>query len=281
MRQPSIHISKANLKLILKSSLEYNDRELNKLVEYIMLESKKYSLSHRQALVDTAKLYKSTNKTLLSNRDDAGYLSNLLVILRRKRKHIGINLIKVGSLQWSTIKEITALANSFCSDFNLSREIGYKLYLDIGLDRMTKFNLSRFNTLHQAICEDYNARVIIENDVTRVLTKQAELYYYKLLSEKTGLTPDYSKQPEKYVYFIKAKEEAIKRHIDIETYILSQFKGLEWCNSYPEPNQLIGEQAISRLNKYLSTNKINIKEEVNKVALNNVINKMEKVLKSW
>jgi hypothetical protein len=265
-RQASLHITSINLSVVLEKLLSDklpSKTDFTKLANDILVNSKQYSITHRSLLVDKPKLLKSTNKLVLSTRDDAGVFAQLLVVVRRKKRHKGISLIKVGSREWSMVKEVASLAMDFCNDFGLKREEGFKIYIEMGLDKMNNFNLSRFNTVHQSICDNYNAIQTIKEDITPAQTKAIMEIYEKYLGEKTGITIDYTKNPDKYVYFIKAKEEANKARVKLQDYISAQFKGLEWCNSYPEPNQLIGDSAIQRLNKYLAVNKIRVGDNIN------------------
>lgn len=253
-REPSIHISKKNLVRVLKdlfpnkSPIEW---EHEKLANEILVRSKQYSLTNRQLHVNNAKLLKSTSKVVLSTRDDAGVFAQLLNLIRKQRNHRGISLIKVGSQDWNMVKEIASLAIGFCNDFNFKREEGFKIYIGMALDKMPKFSLSKFNALHQSICDDYDCIQQITLDMTPNQTRQVMQIYEKHLGEKTGIVKDYSKIPNKYIFFIRAKEEALKYRVSFENYVAAQFKGLEWANSYPDPNQLVGQGSIDRLNKFL------------------------------
>jgi hypothetical protein len=258
-RQPSLHITKNHLILVLKS-VRINGKEIcknyNELADSILTKSRQFSLTNRSIIVDKAKLLNSSSKVVLSTRDDAGVFAQLLNLIRKQRKHRGISLIKVGSKDWLMIKEIAKLALDFCNDFNLKREEGFRVYINIGLDKITKFNLSRFNSIHQNICDEYDAIEKIKMDMTPNQTLKAINYYQKYLGEKTGIVNDFSKEPSKMIHFINAKNEANKLGISIEQYIQAQFKGLEWANTFPDPSQLVSKGSIDRLNKFLISNNI-------------------------
>ncbi len=261
-RVPSIHIDQRKLVLVLKEVLNVGINKigsLEALAEQILDRSKAYSLTHRTLSVDKAKLLKSTSRVVMSMRDDASMFANLLVLIRRQKKHRGISIIKPGSHQWLSIKEATKLAIDFCNDFDLPKQEGIKIYIGMALDRMSKFNISKFNSTHQWICEDYQAVKEIEKDLTPKQTETVKIYYEKLLGEK-GIVKDYLKDPGKYIFFVRAKEEANKQQVPLEVYVKAQFKAFEWCNSYPEPAQLIGTKSLDRLHKYLS--EINMKPGV-------------------
>lgn len=254
VRNPSIHLTKDKLVLVLKKCLDKKQlgkTSFEELASAILVQGKIYALTNRQLVVDKAKLLKSTSKVVLSTREDAGSFANLLMLIRRQRKHRGINMIKVGTNEWNMIKEVAALATNFCNDFQLNREEGYKIYINSALDKMGNFSLSKFNNLHQSICDDYQAVDEIKKDMTPKLTEAIREAYERNLGERFAIVEDYRSKPFKYVFFVRAKEEALRLGIPGNIYIKAQFKGLEWCNSYPEPNQLVGSGALTRLNKYI------------------------------
>lgn len=266
-RYPAIHITANKLTLVFRQMKEfdnYDDSKLNILANTILKRARKFSLTNRCVVVDKAKLIKSTSRVVLSTRDDSSVFANLLTLCRRKKNHKGISIIKPGSRDWLMLKEITKLANDFCNDFQLKREEGYKLYINASLDKMTKFHLMKFNSLHQIISEDYEAMKIIELDMTPQQTQVAKNIYEKYLGEK-GIVRDYTEEPSKFIFFIKAKEVAEKLGVNVADYIKSQFDGLEWANAIPDPSQLVGQKAIDRLNRYLIKNNIKPGSKDNKV----------------
>ena len=139
---------------------------------------------------------------------------------------------------------------------------------------MTRFNLNKFNSIHQRICEVYGANLEISKDLTPGETFKVKLEYEKLLGEK-GRVIDFKTIPEKYVWFIKAKEECHRLNVPIEHYIKAQFWGLEWCNGIPDPIQLVGNKAIDRLNKYLSEFNINLSQLNKDKNLNLAVKKLK------
>ena len=279
-RQPAIHINKTHLALVLKQLLvkeNYSEKHINKLAGRMMGIAKQYSISTRSLVIDKAKLLKSTSRVVLSTRDDAGSFAQLLLTIRRQRHHKGIALIKPGSRDWLQIKEIAKLAIDFCNDFDILREAGFKIYINLALDKMVKYSLMKFNGIHQSICEDYQALQIIQEDITPTETNKVKDIYEKYLGEK-GIQRDYSKSPDKYVYFIKVKEECNKIHVSYNDYIKSQFVGLEWCNGIPDPAQLVGPKATDRLNRYLVTHNIKPAQQQRN---NKVQEATQKLLNKW
>ncbi len=251
-RIPSLHINEARLRTILKR-VSYKSMNIRELANALIQHGKPYSLTNRSIISNTAKLEKSKSRVLKSSRDDAGRFSATLTLIRRQKKHRGIALIKVGSPNWLLIKEASSLAVNFCNDFNLKRDEGFRAYISLALDKMgNKFDLRRFNAYHQYICEAYANVQELHKDITPNQTSKALIEYNKLMNE-TGVVQDYSKDPNILIYFLKAKQEANKAKVSIESYIKAQFVGLEWCHSTPSPSQLVGTGAIDRLNKYIKS----------------------------
>ena len=251
-RQPSLHISRQNLaKVLLKLDICSSVQESKKLAYQILRAGKKYTLTSRKLYVKTKKVEKKTRKLVMSSTDDATTFSKLLHIMRKRAKHRGINIIKPGSRDWGMIKEVTSLALDFCLDFDLDKEEGFKMYCELGLAKMKKFSLMKFNSSHQSICEEYSALQIIKDDEYPEQTTMVCKIYQQRLVEKSGIIMDYTKMPDKYIYFIEVVKICKELKVKPKDYIHAQFDGLEWANSIPDPMQLTGDKAIQRLNRFL------------------------------
>lgn len=261
MREASIHISESRLITILEKVMP-KGVDIKGLAKDILVKGRKYSLSKRQILVTNQRTAKKTEKLILSDLEDAQLFSQLLISVRKQLKHRGIGIIKVGSKEWLQIKEVTKLAIDFCNDFKLEKRSGFVNYIKIGLEKMNRYSLVKFNGMQQTICEHYAAMEEMEDDPSPRLTEQMHNVYNDLLNEKTGQGYDYKKNPEKYIYFIKAKEEALKFNVSVEVYIKAQFAGLSFANGIPDPLQLVGIKAEERLKKYMYTNNITSKKEI-------------------
>lgn len=253
-RVASIHITEEHLVLVLKE-IRQTRRGAEKLARMILIRGKIYSINERSLLENSHKAEGKLIKMGLSSRDDATIFSQRLMFQRRKLRHKGINIIKPGSKDWGMIKEATALANEFCTDFHLKQTDGYDKYIRLALRKMQKFSLMKLNMLHQGICHEFEAITEIEQDTNPEATEKVMDVYNRMMNERTGEIIDYQKNPEKFVQFLRVRHECKKRGIDPEHYIKAQYEGLEWTGSIPDPSQLMGDKAHERLVKYLSRNK--------------------------
>jgi len=256
-RQPSLHISESNLvKVLLKLDVCSNEQESKQLAYQILRAGKKYTITSRKIHVKTKKVEKKAAKLIMSSSDDATNFSKILHLMRKKARHRGINIIKPASRDWGMVKEVTKLALDFCIDFDLSKESGFKMYVELGLAKMKKFSLMKFNNSHQSICEEYSALLEIKRDSYPEQTLMVCRIYNQRLLEKSGIDTDYSKIPDKYIYFIEVVKLCKELKVKPKDYILAQFEGLEWASGIPDPMQLVGDKAIQRLNKYLVSHNI-------------------------
>lgn len=269
-REPSLHITEKDLIKLLEEVIEVPKGSPIKpnytsLAKDLCIYGRKYQITKRKILATNEKDRKRTRTLVKSSSEDAYLFCQLLVTIRKRLKHRGINIIKEGSREWVSIKETTKLAVDFCNDFNLDKRTGFTQYIEIALSKMNKFSLNRFNSFHQSICEHYESVHQTIKDPTPKLTSQVHLYYQKVVNEKVGFSEDFSKTPDKYIYFIQVVSECKKLKVDYKTYIDAQFEGLAWCNGIPEPPQLVGDKARGRLRSYLSKNQIKAKQPTTRI----------------
>lgn len=258
MRDPSIHITESRLGQIL-TDLGFD--KPNKLAKRIVSKAKIYPVNNRKLMVNNNKTEKKVNRVMVSKNSDAELFSLILLHTRRKLKHRGITQIKQNSRDWLTIKEIVVMANEFCETFKLDKKIGYVKFIEIGVSKMAKFMLVKFLNMGGAIIETYASILELEGDDKTLETEKLHNYYQSQILSKTGIITDYTKNPDKYVYFYRARVLANKLGVDAITYIKAQFYALEWRNGYPDPIQLVGDKAINYLNKYLFENKISVNKK--------------------
>jgi len=255
-RQPSLHITEADLVLVLvgikndyglKKWNSYSSREQ---AEIIVKKGKIRSVASRAVYISNNKVEQKVAKMKLATRSDAGRFAQILLLTRRKLKHRGIELIQPGHRDWFTIKELTKLATEFCNEQQLDIKAGYQIYLTIALNKMRNFSLNKIKGLHSAIYAEYEATEIIEKDKTPNKTREVHDFFMACINDKIGYSQAYTNIPEKYRYFVEAKQEAEKIGIPYKHYIKAQFKAFEWANAIPEPSQLVGPKALDRIQKY-------------------------------
>lgn len=257
-----MHIKECDLITILQEVLLRKgillDRDIRDIAKDLINKGKSYSASSRSVRVTNDKLEKKVIKMKLAGRSDTAVFAYTLLLVRQQMKHRGLRLIRVGDQDWLNIKEICKLATDFCNEFSLEIKEGYRQYLTLGMRKMKNFSIYKFKSLHASICNEYEAIQEIERDPTPQKTGECHDIYLANIAEKTGITQGYKDFPEKYQYFIKAKEEARKYGVSIRHYIAAQFFGFEWNNSIPDPTQLVGAKSVDRLQKYAYAHNIKL-----------------------
>ena len=223
-----------------------------------MEKARSLSLNSRNIYISTEKLLKKADKVKLAARSDTGVFAAQLLLIRRKLKHRGLALIRPGDPDWFNIKEATKLATEFSNEFSLEPKIGYRIYIETGMGMMKNFSVFKFRSIHAAICNRYEAMQEIQQDKRPDLTEKMHNFYLAIISEKVGFTQHYKNNPEKYVYFKRAREEAERVGINPRQYIQAQFGAFEWKSGIPDPMQLVGTKAIERVQRYAFENQIQI-----------------------
>lgn len=230
----------------------------DEVARMIVEKAKTYSINSRSVYVTNDKLLKKTDKVQLANRSNTGTFAMQLLLVRRKLKHRGLQLIKPGDNDWLGLKEVTKLATEFCNEASINTKQGYRDYIEIGMGMMKNFSVFKFKSIHSAICNRYEAIQEIQKDRTPEETEKIHSHYLSVISEKVGFTQGYKDIPEKYVCFVKAKEEAHKLGISAKQYIQAQFGAFEWKSGIPDPMQLTGIKAIERVQRYAFENQIKL-----------------------
>lgn len=260
MREPAVHITEAQLVEFLKRvTPRENDHKM--MAKTILIYAKQYALSHRTVISTNQQIEKKADKIRLTSKSEAGMFAQLLHFSRRKLKHRGIHLIKSGTPEWLSMKEVCKLGTEFCNEFKLALKEGYLIYLNLALPKMKLFSLSKFKNLHQVICEEYEANKAVEDDDNPDMTKNCHDFYMSLIADRTGNTVGYSKQPDKYKFFIEVRKQAKEIGLGWKDYIIAQFAALEWANAFPDPAQLIGIKALQRVEKWAFQKNIKLGEK--------------------
>jgi hypothetical protein len=269
MRNPSIHIKESDLKFL----IEKYGTDVKKIVKY----AKNLSCNNRNALITNQQLEKKIERTLQVSPKDPVLFNNTLFAVRQGLRHRGFRKVEENSKDWLLVKDITSLANDFCETYNLSKKQGYKEYCQIGISKMTKFSYPKLKSMYDSICAHYQAIEEINNDEEPFLTSKIHSYYCDIIYKRTGLVQKYDKKPDDYVYFILVQKECKKLRIKFEDYINSQFTGLEYRNGIPHPAQLIGDNALIRLNQYLyeKGKKVNTQDETKKSDKSNFLKNLK------
>lgn len=261
MREPSIHITESNLELVIDNIKDFHNigklssKELAKL---LVTKAKSKSCNSRVIIVTNDRLEKKTQKILKSSKEDANLLATLIYMVRKKKKHRGITKMTQDHREWGRLKDLTEVCIQFCNDFELEKKQGFIKYLELGFNKITSTRnyITKLVNMGETIATEYEALQTIIDDTCREESKEIHDYYVSIISQRTGIVETFENKPTKYLNFLKVRELTDELDIPSEIFIDAQFESLAWADSYPDPNQLVGDKAMERLNKYLFENKI-------------------------
>ena len=254
-REPSLHIMRSDLKVVLESILGIS--KTKEILDELLAKSVKYSIPNRSVSISNQYAEKKLNKVNLSTLDDNSTMADCLWAYRAgKLKHKGVKKINQDSRDWGDLKELVSIANEYYNAFEdtfKSKREAYISYLEISFPKITSYyglirkliNMSEYVNNYK---ESENA---IYDDDFPTVTKEIHDYYCKKISSKTGINIDYSNDLNKYSHFLEVRKTCDKLDGDYFTYIEAQFESLSWRNGIPEPSMLNGEKAIERLNKFI------------------------------
>jgi len=257
-RDPSIHITKSAL-IEVHRSMGFGYYESVSFADEVFHYAKPHSLHTRTVTVSNDRMEKKAKRLVQSSRRDADLLAKLIYTTRQTMKHRGISPTKPGSKDWGILKEITAHALNFNNEFDFMRRDGFLRYIEIGLSKMKRFALSKFLPMYEGICETYQAMVEIEQDNDTEMTREMYRVYTQRIIENTGIHDSLEELPDKYVWFVRAREQAKSMRVSVKVYIEAQFDGLDFSKGIPHPTQLVGPKATDRVARYCYKEGINIK----------------------
>lgn len=257
-RDPSLHIKKSDFIQVL-ITMGHGTYQAASLADEIFHYSKPYSIHTRTFTVSNERQEKKMDKLVNASRRDADLLAQLIYARRKTLHHRGVAQIKAGSRDWEMLKGITAHALEFTNEFGLQRRYGFIQYVDVGLSKMQKFSLNKFPSLYEGICERYQALLEIEKDKDQVMTKEMYDGYCQRVLDNTGMHDQLDQIPEKYVWFVRARQQAEDLNVSVNIYIKAQFEGLDFTKGIPHPIQLTGVKATDRVIRYCFKHDIKIK----------------------
>jgi hypothetical protein len=262
IREPSIHITRSELIKILKKLMPEGVKVIP-MTDQILRWARPLSLNNRMVIASTDKLEHKATRTLASPTVDANIMARVIFMVRKKMKHVGVVQIKPASRDWAQVKAITAGANEFCIDYDLTKKQGYIEYLQIAFSKMVKPSLQKIPTMHTAICETYAAMKEIQDDPYPDSTLKIHEYYRMKVATKTGLVNNFKGFPDKYVWFVRAGALMKTLGVSMNIYLDAQFEAMDYRGALPDPSQLVGQKAKERLNKYLFEHKIDLRKHGN------------------
>ena len=264
MRIPTLHIREDVLAHILEVKLGIKNSK--KVAEDILASSKQYALTNRRITITNEKLFEKVKRINTASRDiTSDFIRILYYVRKQENSFIKVTIPKPGSRDYNMAKEIALDAHNFCEQFSLPRDEGFVIYVELGLAKVKKFAYYKFKNLYEGICDTYRATKVMNDnpDPERVL--KIYQYYTQQVVERTGLALfNYKDNPEKYQYFVLVLKECTRTGVPIKMYIDAQFDAFEFRGRYPEPEQLIGDKALARVQRYLAENNIKISNGKNR-----------------
>lgn len=283
-REPSVHITRSTLYgLIVKhigvdlggcdeKAHEYGGLNLLDRVDIIMKEARSYSLDHRSIGGENKKVRNQAIRRASSNIGDANLLADIIYSTRIKLKHLGVSKIKQTDAQWASVKELVPIVNEFCQRFGFESRNGYIEFVTTGLKLMAQAKRVNYNFcanwLHQRvnwILDVYQSEKEVKDDKYPVLTRELYEYYTREILDRVGISNIHDKNPQEYVWFVRARELADNLGVDYETFVQAQFYALEFCNGIPKIEDLSNDKARQRVITYMAKFNIVTRPKVDKV----------------
>lgn len=256
-RDPSIHISKSKLMLVLKELVDAgvinSNIALTDLAKRITLKSCRYSLTNRSITITNDRLDKKVEKLNASLKEDSILFANTLYLLRKRKKHVGITLMTPTHKDWPMVKMVTELANDFSDGLGFdNRKTGYVEYINTAMEIMgNKIAINRFPSLHERICDEYQSKREASTDSNKEITETLCKLYNKKVLDMTGINEDIASKSDSLSYFVKASKTCKEYKVSPNVYMEAQFDGLAFTNTIPYPSQMAGDKAIERLIRYM------------------------------
>lgn len=124
------------------------------------------------------------------------------------------------------------------------------------------------NWLHQRvnwILDVYQSEKEVKDDKYPVLTRELYEYYTREILDRVGISNTHDKNPQEYIWFVRARELADNLGVDYETFVQAQFYALEFCNGIPKIEDLSNDKARQRVITYMAKFNIVTRPKVDKV----------------
>lgn len=264
MRDPSLHIKLSDLATLLESLGQDSPKELaNTLI--MLAHEKGYQRRDRVLVTTTASKGKTLKKVVAKpNADDTNTFGSILEITRRRLKHKLVQSINPQSKDYNVLKEVAQLAHTFVQEFQLSKELGYQKFIELGIALMrNKYGLNKFKYYGEKIFELQETYTLVTNDDNPLATEAIALIYNEFLQKEAGLTLPFAKENySEWVNFYYTRLDCKTYNASPKDWIKAQFDGLAFMSAVPELSQLYGDNAYKRYISYLS-NKATTKKSTN------------------
>lgn len=273
-RDPAIHIRKSDLITIFnKVGID------SSIVDKIMYKAKEYNIQNRVNVTLSSNGKKKAARASVID-DKTVEMFNRIYDTFNKNNNLKILTVRKTDAHYITLKEITHQALTFCNLYDIENLTeGFKAYLSIGYELLkSKYSIYRLKGHGQRIMDYYGAIKIIKDDAYP--DKTTEMYgAWKLAVIKYfGHSLDIT-DPQKYMYFVKAREDADQMKADYKDWIFAQFEKWSFLNSIPEFSQYSGEQAAINYSVYVKQTAKEFKSKEEQEYFNTISNEKEIPLK--
>lgn len=228
-------------------------------VDKFFTKARQYSLDHRSVVGENKKVQTQAVRRASGSIGDANLLADIIYSTRVQLKHIGVTKIKQTDLQWASVKELVPVVNEFCQKFGFEPRQGYIEFVTTGIKLMSQAKRVNYNFcanwLHQRvnwIMDVYEADKEVKEDKHPEYTREVYEHYTKEILDRIGINNTYDKNPQEYVWFVRARKLADEIGVDYETFVLGQFYALEFCNGIPKIEDLSNDKARQRVINYMA-----------------------------
>lgn len=247
MRDPSIHIKRSNLQLIL-SKYGITTQEVND----IMLAAKQYSIRNRVMVHAVGRAKKKVERLAATEINVADKFAAVYasVMVAHSIKTLAI---KSSDPNYAVFKEVISQANDFCRLFDLDYMEGFKLYLEYGVTLLgNKYSLYRLKGYSNRIVEYHKDMLLISDDPAPEATNKMHQAWIKAVHKYFGTSIPPITNLSVYAHFIRARNDADSVQANYIDWVNAQFEKWHYLNSIPEFSQLYGDNAKLIYNIYMA-----------------------------
>lgn len=261
MRDPSIHITQSTLASLLKDTLELTDQKALTLAKKLVKKAFDSRVKNRATIVEKDKaVSKKLKKAVESENDYTEQFNRVLTLNRELAKHNFTPINQTGR-DYTTLKEVTLIALEFCKVFNLSPDVGFGHFIQLGFQLIgKKYALNKFKYHKENIFNLYSFSLEIQTDPKKKDTEKFYEIWRDTMLTWSSIDIEIT-TVEKYVNILYARQEADEAKADYDDWIEAQFQELAWLDVIPELSQLHGVNALERYEKWKVKNKKVKKED--------------------
>lgn len=263
-RDPAIHITLSNFKMILKSlGLENADTLSNRIFKAAV----PYNIKDRYIIAGDAEVRKQARRVVAASASTGvspERFNRLLTTLRTQAGHRGVVHLRISDTSnWMLLKEVTQLSNEFAESHGLDAEEAAGHFIKLGIKLMKRqYSLGKFKYYREKINSLYIAADMVENDPKHKQTKECYTIWRELMQKYGKFIYDL-KDYEQFVIMVYVRMEADAVGASYRDWLAAQFEFFTVFQTVPTLNQLVTDAALQRYYDYMT------KKRGNKKAIRN------------